>query len=291
MKKPVCLSSESSFDLPLALRQELDIHVIPLTIILGEKEEEDGNIPARKIYDYVEYSGKLARTAAINSYAYEAYFDSLLEEYENVIHISLSSRLSATCQNAILASQNPKYDGKVTVIDSRSVSSAIGLLAVRCATLAKEGKSVPEILSRDAHKFRKTGSAADKDCLEAFFVEKLEYLAKGGRCSKLALFGANLLKLHPQIVVKDGALVPGEKYRGPLSKVVKEYLASVEEEAPTFDPSLAIIAHTVMPEEVLFHVQDRLYERGFTRVEIVEASGAISCHCGPHAFGVIYFKK
>ena len=283
MKKPVCLSSESSFDLPLALRQELDIHVIPLTIILGEKEEEDGNIPARKIYDYVEYSGKLARTAAINSYAYEAYFDSLLEEYERVIHISLSSKLSATCQNAILASQNPKYAGKVTVIDSRSVSSAIGLLAVRCATLAKEGKSVPEIL--EAYESFKS------DVHVTFFVEKLEYLAKGGRCSKLALFGANLLKLHPQIVVRDGALVPGEKYRGPLSKVVKEYLASVEEEAPTFDPSLAIIAHTVMPEEVLLHVQDRLYERGFTRVEIVEASGGISCHCGPHAFGVIYFKK
>ena len=283
MKKPVCLSSESSFDLPLALRQELDIHVIPLTIILGEKEEEDGNIPARKIYDYVEYSGKLARTAAINSYAYEAYFDSLLEEYERVIHISLSSRLSATCQNAILASQNPKYAGKVTVIDSRSVSSAIGLLTVRCATLAKEGKSVPEIL--EAYESFKS------DVHVSFFVEKLEYLAKGGRCSKLALFGANLLKLHPQIVVKDGALVPGEKYRGPLSKVVKEYLASVEEEAPNFDPSLAIIAHTVMPEEVLLRVRDRLYERGFTRVEIVEASGAISCHCGPHAFGVIYFKK
>ena len=283
MKKPVCLSSESSFDLPLALRQELDIHVIPLTIILGEKEEEDGNIPARKIYDYVEYSGKLARTAAINTYAYEAYFDSLLEEYEAVIHISLSSRLSATCQNAILASQNPKYAGKVTVIDSRSVSSAIGLLAVRCATLAKVGKSVPEIL--------KAYESFKSHVHVTFFVEKLEYLAKGGRCSKLALFGANLLKLHPQIVVKDGALVPGEKYRGPLSKVVKEYLASVEEEAPTFDPSLAIIAHTVMPEEVLFQVQDRLYERGFTRVEIVEASGAISCHCGPHAFGVIYFKK
>ena len=283
MKKPVCLSSESSFDLPLALRLELDIHVIPLTIILGEKEEEDGNIPARKIYDYVEYSGKLARTAAINTYAYEAYFDSLLEEYEAVIHISLSSRLSATCQNAILASQNPKYDGKVTVIDSRSVSSAIGLLAVRCATLAKEGKSVPEIL--------KAYESFKSDVHVTFFVEKLEYLAKGGRCSKLALFGANLLKLHPQIVVKDGALVPGEKYRGPLSKVVKEYLASVEEEAPSFDPSLAIIAHTVMPEEVLLRVQDRLYERGFARVEIVEASGAISCHCGPHAFGVIYFKK
>lgn len=283
MKKPVCLSSESSFDLPLALRQELDIHVIPLTIILGEKEEEDGNIPARKIYDYVEYSGKLARTAAINSYAYEAYFDSLLEEYEAVIHISLSSKLSATCQNAVLASQNPKYAGKVTVIDSRSVSSAIGLLAVRCATLAREGKSVPEIL--EAYESFKS------DVHVTFFVEKLEYLAKGGRCSKLALFGANLLKLHPQIVVKDGALVPGEKYRGPLSKVVKEYLASVEEEAPSFDPSLAIIAHTVMPEEVLFQVRDRLYERGFTRVEIVEASGAISCHCGPHAFGVIYFKK
>ena len=283
MKKPVCLSSESSFDLPLALRQELDIHVIPLTIILGEKEEEDGNIPARKIYDYVEYSGKLAHTAAINSYAYEAYFDSLLEEYEAVIHISLSSKLSATCQNAILASQNPKYDGKVTVIDSRSVSSAIGLLAVRCATLAKEGKSVPEIL--EAYESFKS------DVHVTFFVEKLEYLAKGGRCSKLALFGANLLKLHPQIVVRDGALVPGEKYRGPLSKVVKEFLASVEEEAPNFDPSLAIIAHTVMPEEVLFQVRDRLYERGFTRVEIVEASGAISCHCGPHAFGVIYFKK
>ena len=283
MKNPVCLSSQSSFDLPLALRQELDIHVIPLTIILGEKEEEDGNIPARKIYDYVEYSGKLARTAAINTYAYEAYFDSLLEEYEAVIHISLSSRLSATCQNAVLAAQNPKYAGKITVIDSRSVSSAIGLLAVRCASLAKEGKSVSEIL-KAYESFKSDGHVS-------FFVEKLEYLAKGGRCSKLALFGANLLKLHPQIVVKDGALVPGEKYRGPLSKVVKEYLASVEEEAPSFDSSLAIIAHTVMPEEVLFQVRDRLYERGFTRVEIVEASGAISCDCGPHAFGVSYFKK
>ncbi len=283
MKKPVCISSESSLDLPSSLQEGLDIAVVPLTVILGEKEVDDGSIPARKIYDYVELSGKLARTAAINVYAYQAHFDALLERYERVIHIALSSKLSATYQNALLASQDPKYEGKVTVLDSKSVSAGIGFQVYLSALLAAEGKSVPEILSVLKEK--------RKDIQISFFVEKLEYLAKGGRCSKLALFGANLLKLHPEIVLKDGLLVPGEKYRGPLSKVVNDYLASVERDAPDFDPSLAIIAHTVMPEEVLLTVRDRLYKRGFQRVEIIEASGSISCHCGPHAFGIIYLKK
>ncbi|MDY5441327.1 MAG: DegV family protein [Candidatus Enteromonas sp.] len=281
--KKICISSESALDLPKSLQKEFDIHVIPITLILGEREVADGEVDPHEIYDYVEESGKLARTAAVNEFAYTEFFSSLLQEYDHIIHFSLSSKLSACCANAISASHNEELEGKVTVIDTLSLSAGLGYFCIKASLLAKEGKDVPEIV--DAyHKLHEKLSIT-------FFVEQLEYLYKGGRCSRLALFGANLLKLRPQILVREGALVPGVKFRGPLNKVVNAYLETVEKDAPEFDDSIAFIAHTVMPEEYLESTKKRLLERGFKRVEIVSAGGGIACHCGPHAFGVIYFMK
>lgn len=281
--KKIAITSESALDLPKNLQKEFDIHVVPITIILGEEEVPDGETDPQRIYDYVSASKSLAKTAAVNEFVFGEFFSSLLKEYDHVIHISLSSNLSACCANAIRASQSPELQGKVTVFDTKLLSAGIALIAMEASRLAKEGKEVPQIVE-DCREKAKSLSIT-------FFVEQLEYLCKGGRCSRLALFGANLLKLRPQILVRDGFLVPGIKFRGPLKKVVNDYLDALEKDAPAFDDSIAFIAHTMMPQEILDSAKERLYKRGFHRVEIVSAGGAIACHCGPHAFGVIYFTK
>lgn len=279
----IAISSETALDLPKSMIEEFDIHLVPFTIILGEKEEIDLDFPPRKIYDYVEMTGKLAKTAAVNEFAYREHFDRLLETYDHVIHLALGDRISSTYNNALKAASDPKYAGKVSLINTHTLSSAIGLQCVYAAKLAREGKGHEEIVAEIERRIDRVQVS--------FLIEKLDYLAKGGRCPKIVALGANLLRIHPQLIVKDGALAPGIKYRGPLSKVIKDYVDEVEKEGPEFDPELCLVAHTVMPPEMVEEVRLRCLARGFKRVEVVEAGGAVAVHCGPHAFGVIYYKK
>ena len=131
----IALSAESTIDLPQSLLQEYGIHTTPFTILLGDEAKLDGEVTVPEIIEYVNASGILPKTSAVNQFQFKEHFDNLLKEYDAVIHFSLSSEISVACHNAKTCAQD--YDN-VFVIDSRTLSTGIALLAIYASKLVKQ---------------------------------------------------------------------------------------------------------------------------------------------------------
>lgn len=278
----ICISAETTVDLTKELLEEFDIHTVPFTLTMGETTGLDGEITPEDLFAYTEKTGKLPRTSAVNTFQYEEYFRELLKTYDHIIHFSLSSEMSSAFQNGVAAAEEDEFKGKVTMIDSRSLSTGIALHCIYARKLATAGKGPEEIknacLARIPY-----GQAS-------FSLELVNFLYKGGRCTMLQMLGANLLQLKPEIFVKEGKMVSGAKYRGPMKKVVMEY---VEDTLKLFNkPDLeeVFITYSTAPDVVLEAVEERLKKAGFKNIRKTRAGGTISCHCGPHCLGILYIN-
>ncbi|MBO5529165.1 MAG: DegV family protein [Bacilli bacterium] len=278
----ICISAETTVDLTPELLKEYDIHTIPFGLTMGEEAGLDGQIKPEDLFEYTKKTGQLPRTSAVNEFQYEEYFRALLKEYDHVIHFSLSSELSSACQNAVNVSNEDEFKGKVDIIDSRSLSTGIALHCLYARKLARVGKEPKAIV--DAVKARLPYGQA------SFSLESVNYLYKGGRCSMLQMLGANVLGLKPEIFVKDGKMVSGAKYRGPMKKVVMEYVEDTLKLFPNADKEEVFITYSTAPEEVLATVQARLEKEGFKHIHQTRAGATISCHCGPHCLGILYIN-
>ena len=276
----IAISAESTLDLTPELIKEFDISVIPFNVILGEEEALDGQVTSQTLFDYVAKTGKLPRTAAINEFQYEEYFKALLEKHEAVVHFALSSKISTSCNNALQAATC--FGGKVIIIDTLSLSTGIALQAIYARKLAKAGKTHEEIaaLVKERIPYDQT----------SFSLESVNYLYKGGRCSLLSMIGANVLRIKPDILMLDGSMKPGQKRRGPMTKVCVEYAEEMLKTYSNFDPELVFITYSSAPDEVVDAVYEVLKKKGFKRIEKTMAGATISCHCGPHCLGILYMN-
>ena len=274
----ICVSSESTIDLPKEILDEFGIKTVPFTILLGDKTGFDGVINPDDIYDYVDMTGELPKTSAVNDAQYEEFFKGLLKDYDEVIHIAFSSELSSACSNAFRVAQDL---GHVHVIDSRTLSSAIALLAIYASDLVKEGKSVDEIVELVSKRVNKAQAS--------FVITSVDYLYKGGRCSALAKLGAQLFRIRPQIVVRDGKMLPGKKYMGKISDCVKQYCADILEEFNNPDLSYAFLTYSSEIPEMIQEAEKALKAKGFKRIFYNRAGSTISSHCGPRCLGILYF--
>lgn len=275
----IAISMESTCDLPKELLEKHDFKIIPYTVILGDHMVEDDETVPAKIYEYVEKTGELPKTSAINEMQYKEYFNKLLENHDAVVHICLSSGLSSSCSHAETAASKMK---NVYVVDSKSLSTGIALLGLYAKELADAGESAETI----AEKVK----ARIPFVQASFVVERLDYLYKGGRCNALSLFGANLLKIRPQIVVKDGGMKPAKKYRGKMEKVIETYSKDVLEEFNTPDKSIAFITYTTATPEMIANAKKALEGAGFKNIYETVAGGTITSHCGEHVLGILYLN-
>ncbi len=276
----IALSSESTIDLSKELLAKYKIQTLPFNVLLGEEERKDGEFDPKEIFEYVKATKILPKTSAVNEFAYAEHFQNLLKEYDAVVHISLSSGISSSCQNAKNAASKLS---NIYVIDSKSLSTGIALLAIYASNLIKEGKlNAAEIASAVESRV--------SDVQASFIIERLDYLYKGGRCSMLSLFGANLLKIRPQIVVKDGKMGAGRKYRGNMDRCVEQYCKDTLEEFNNPDLSVAFITHTTATEGMVAAATKALKERGFKEVYETTAGGTISSHCGENTLGILYIN-
>lgn len=276
----IAITAESTIDCPKSLLEEFEVQTVPFTLILGEQEGHDGDIMPSDLFAYTEKTGKLPRTSAVNEYQYREFFSRLKEEgYEAIIHFALSSKISSACENA---KKVAKEFQNVYIIDTLSLSTGIALQAFYARRLARKGLAPEEIVKEVEKRIPYDQTS--------FSLESVNYLYLGGRCSKLAKIGANLLKLKPEIYVKDGAMGPGNKYRGPMMKVVMAYVEDTLKEFNNIDPELVFITYSTAPEEVVEAVKQRLIKAGFKRIEPTTAGGTISCHCGPHCLGILYMN-
>ena len=275
----IAVSVESTNDLTKELLNQYDIKVIPYQIVLGDKTFKDGDVSTEELFAYVDENGVLPKTNAINEYEYTEYFESLKKDYDAVVHICLSSGLSSSCANAVRASNNVK---NVYVVDSLSLSTGIGLLAIYARELVNEGYLAQDVAKKVEERVEKVQAS--------FVIERLDYLYKGGRCNALSLLGANLLKIRPRIVVKNGKMGSDKKYRGAMGKVVNKYCADVLAEFDTPDLNTAFVTYTTATAEMVENAKRALIDAGFKNVYETHAGCTIASHCGANTLGILYFN-
>lgn len=275
----IAISTESTVDVTEEIEKKYDLKVVPFTVLLGDKAELDGKISGKDVIAYVDETGKLPKTSAVNRAQYEEHFGNLLKEYDAIVHVALSSEISSACANAKAVAEELK---NVFVVDSRSLSTGVALLCVYCAELVKKGldaKEIADLCERRAQFVQ-----------ASFVLKRLDYLYKGGRCSALAFFGANLLRIRPQIILKNGKMSPGKKFRGNFNTCVKKYVEQTLEEFSTPDTSHVFITYTTADDQTVESVRQILIERGFKDVMITRAHATITSHCGENCLGILYIN-
>ena len=275
------ITCDSTCDLPQELYAKYDVEVISLAVTLGDTLHRDGvDITAPELFDYVNETGTLPKTSAISMGEYLDVFGKYTAEGKTVIHINLSSNLSASHQNAVLAAQELS---SVYVVDSRSLSTGSGHLVIEAAEMAAQGLDAETIVARLNEM---------KERLDVSFVlQTLEYLQKGGRCSSVAALGARALQLRPEIRVADGGMGVGKKYRGSMEKSVLDYVRGRLEGRDDIDTRRIFITHSTAPQELVDKVIALVKElHPFQEVIASVAGCTISSHCGPNCLGVLFFK-
>lgn len=280
----VRIVADSTCDLSRPLLEQYDIMVLPLHIVLDMESYCDREeITPDEIYAWAEKNKRTPKTAAVG-------FDRALDGMQRIqqegcdaIFIGISEEMSTTCNVMRMVAQELSFD-RMFVVDSRNLSTGIGLQVLRAAELAAEGLPAEEIVAyieRDREKVR-----------ASFVVERLDYLAMGGRCSSVtALLGATL-KLKPRIEVHEGKMSVGKKYRGPQDRVILKYVQDMRESLLAADPGRVFITHSGCSPQTVAQVKSFLESLAhFERIEVTRAGGVISSHCGPGTLGVLFYES
>ena len=286
MSNKVIITADCTCDLNKKLSERYDIKEMPLHIVIGGKSYEDWvTITPEELYDIFYKTKELPHTTAVSVGEYTDFFKQFTDEGCDVVHISLGSKLSVTHQSSALAAQ--EFDGHVFSVDSCSLSTGSGLLVIKAAEMRDQGKSAKEIA--EAVQGMVTKSHA------SFVLDRLDFMRAGGRCSTIAMLGANMLSLKPSIEVVNtngGAMTVGKKYRGKYDKVLLQYMEDTLAKYDNIDHDRVFITHAGANDEYVQKVYEALKAKKiFDEIHITRASCTISSHCGPNTLGVLFMTK
>lgn len=282
MLNNIVITSDSTSDLSPALRERYNIKTLPLGVNLGDKTFFDGvDITPDEIYEHHKRTGELPKTAATNVGDCLDFFKPFAEAGKTVIHFTISSEMSSTYNNSVLAS---KEFENVYVIDSQNLSTGIGLLMIAAVEMAESGMPAHEIVEK---------INALTPCVDASFViDSLEYLHKGGRCSAVAMLGANLLKLKPCIEVKNGKMGVGKKYRGKFGEVLKQYVAERIGNGEGINLDRVFVTHAGCDPDLVDEIVNEVKNAApFKEVFMTRAGCTVSSHCGANTLGVLFIRN
>ena len=274
--------SDSTCDLPLQTLERYRVAVTHLYVCKNGVDYRDGVeiIPA-DVFAHVDAGGELCSTSAVSVHDYTTVYSRLSPKNDAVIQITIGSGFSACYQNAVIAAEDFP---NVYVVDSRNLSVGQGLLVLAAAEMAGQGLAAGEIVSRLESLREKVETS--------FLIDRLDYMAKGGRCSMVTALGANLLRLKPCVEVRDGRLVVTKKYRGSFEKCMRSYVRERLEGRGDIDPRMAFVAHAAAPEEAVAATWEETERCGvFERLEPSRLGCTVSCHCGPATMGVVFLRK
>lgn len=276
--------ADSTCDLSKELIEKYDISIIPLCIVMGDKSYYDGiETTPDEIFAWADANKTTPKTAAVTMEKAEEILNPYMEAGDDIIFFGISSEMSTTCNVMRIVGEEKEYN-RLFIIDSRNLSTGIGLQVIRAAELAQEGKRAEEIVEQ-------INNARDK-VKASFVVDTLTYLARGGRCTAVTALLANTLKLHPEIVVKDGKMGVSKKYRGSLDSALMKYTKDLQEELLSADPAHVFVTHSGCSEETLNKVYDFVKDLNyFEQIHITRAGGVISSHCGPATLGVLFYER
>jgi len=279
----VKIITDSTCDLNPETIKALDIEVVPLMVLLGEKEYRDGvDIKLEQLYEYVTKTKQLPRTSAVSPGAFGVIFKKYIDEGYDIFLTGIGSALSGTLQAARLAACDFPED-RIRIVDSMNLSSASGLLTMKACKLRDEGKSLKQIA----------------DAIEAlvpkvycsFAVDTLDYLYKGGRCNGASYFIGTFLRAHPIIKVTKGRLDVYKTPKGKKIKALNELVDDFKSHLPGIDMDHVMITHSIAPEDLEYLVKELSKLVDPKIIMPTRAGCVISSHCGPNTIGILYICK
>lgn len=281
----VKIIADSTCDLSKELLEKYNVSVLPLHIVLGDKEYKDGlEIGPDEIYQWSDANKEAPKTSAASISDAMELFQAHLKNFDEIICFSISGQMSTTVNVMRMAAEELDAEDKIHIIDSENLSTGGGLLVIEAAIMASEGKSGKEIA--EAIEQLKPQVRA------SFIVDTLTFLHRGGRCSGVAALAGGALKLHPKIVVENGAMKPDKKYRGKMSSAILTYAKELEPQLKTAKTDRVFITHSGCGEEIIESIRQYLVELGhFEEILITRAGGVISSHCGPGTLGVLFIEN
>ena len=282
MAKTVVITSDSTCDLSKELLDRYDIHTIPLTITLGDESFLDGQgFTPLDMYARYRQDGTLPKTSAPGVQEFLVFFSQFTEQGCEVVHLDISSELSNTYNAACLAAEDL---GNVHVVDSRMLSTGVGLLAIEGAECRDRGMDAAEIAG---HLRSLTGKVQT-----SFVLDTLQFMWKGGRCSAVAALGANLLSLKPGLEMKDGKLGVYKKYRGSINHVYKQYVKERLEGRQVRPGHVFITESGEVDDAVLEEIYAIVRETiPVKEIHHTLAGCTVSTHCGPKTLGILFIEE
>lgn len=275
---------DSTVDLTKEMYEANDFEVVPLNVSFGQDTFKDGvSITRDQLYKDVEKYKSLPATSAPGPQAFEDVFKKYLDQGYKVIYMGIGSTLSTSLQNANIAKMNLGSDD-IYLLDTKNLSSASGLLALKAAKLAKEGKSakeIVEILEKDV-----------PNVVAQFSVETLDYLHKGGRCSGTAKVLGHLLHIHPHILVRDGKLIVYKKPRGTMKVAIDGQIEELKNALPNVEMDNIMITDSGVTDEIRKYFVEQVSKLVDPKViRCTPAGCVIASHCGPGTIGLLFIKK
>lgn len=281
MEKKIIIAADSTCDLSPELRERYGVVILPLGVALGDQQYTDGvDIDPDMIYAHYEKTGVLPKTSAVNMAEFEAFFEENTKDGASLVFITISSEMSVTYNNACLAAES--FD-RVHVVNGYNLSTGGGLLVLAACEMAEAGKDAAEI----AKTCRELAPCVDA----SFVIDSLEFLYKGGRCSALEMFGANMLSLKPCIVVKNGKMGVGKKYRGRFAAVLPKYVEDRLGDASDVIKNHIFVTHAGCDESVVRTCVEKVKSIApEAEVHVTRAGCTISSHCGRNTLGVLFIR-
>ena len=277
--------SDSTCDLSKELIDRYQIGIIPLHIVMDQKEYLDGlEITPDEIYSWADAQKKTPKTSAVSLEEATAAFRDVLSAGDDAVVFTISSSMSSTYDVFCLAVKNLEAEERIRIIDSANLSTGIGLLVIEAACMVQQGLSLPEICEKiEELKPRVRAS---------FVVSTLVYLYRGGRCSSVAALAGSVLKLHPEIEVRDGAMLATRKFRGSMNSVLQKYFEALKETMMHAKPERVFVTHSgELDRQTINLLKEEL--KGLDHFgEILEtrAGGVVSSHCGPGTLGILFIE-
>ena len=278
--KKVIVTSDSVCDLSPELCRRYNVDILPLTVSFDSTSHKDGvDITPDDVFNFYKETGHLAKTAAVTPLEYSEFFNARLDGNTEIIHFCISSDMSSSYANSMLAAS--ELEG-VYPIDSRNLSTGIGLLVLHAYDMASSGKYTGKQIADEINSLR------DK-VYASFVIDTLTYLWKGGRCSGVAALGANVLKIKPCIEVKDGKMGVGKKYRGKIGDVMVEYARNKLNSVENIRTNRIFITTSGTSQENIDRVKEVVEAYAdFDEILITTAGCTVASHCGYNTLGILF---
>jgi DegV family protein with EDD domain len=277
---PVKVVTDSTADLPDQLVQELGITVVPIYVRFVDKVYRDRvDISEDEFYKRLLHDPVHPNTTQPTPQDFADVYQKLSQEAEGIISIHISSKLSGTYNSALMAKEMIRKGCPLEIIDSQTLSIAMGLIVIQASKMAKSGMSLQQIVDE-------VGKIIPNVHLLILF-DTLKYLAKGGRIGKAKALLGSVLSVRPLLTVRDGELVPSSQVRT-RSKGIDKLFDFVKKAANIQD--LAIL-HSTTPDEAQALVESTSSIFSKEHTILARVGPALGVHSGPGILAIALREK